>query len=123
MKTLRAFRTELDLNDTQRTLCPRHAGAARFAYNWGLERKLAAYKAGEKVPTAIDLHRELNRLKKTELPWLYEVSKCAPQEALRNLDRAYAGFFRRMRERKAGAKVKAGFPASRRRSAVWAASG
>ena len=110
MKTLRAFRTELDLNDTQRTLCARHAGAARFAYNWGLERKLAAYKAGEKVPTAIDLHRELNRLKKTELPWLYEVSKCAPQEALRNLDRAYAGFFRRMRERKAGAKVKAGFP-------------
>ena len=73
MKTLRAYRTELDLNDKQRTMCARHAGAERFAYNWGLERKLAAYKAGEKIPTAIDLHRELNRLKKTELPWLYEV--------------------------------------------------
>ena len=35
----RAFKTELDLNNQQRTACLRHAGAARFAYNWGLERK------------------------------------------------------------------------------------
>ena len=49
--------------------------------------------------------------------------KCAPQEALRNLDRAYAGFFRRVRERKAGAKVKAGFPRFKAKNAVWAASG
>jgi len=34
------------------------------------------------------LHRELNQLKQTELPWMYEVSKAAPQEALRDLDQA-----------------------------------
>lgn len=110
MKILRAYKTELDLNNRQRTACLKHAGAARYAYNWGLARKQAAYKAGEKVPTAIDLHRELNALKKTELPWMYEVSKCAPQEALRNLDKAYDNFFRRVKEKKAGKKVKAGFP-------------
>ena len=75
-----------------------------------MARKIAAFKAGQKTPTAIDLHRELNALKKTELQWMYEVSKCAPQEALRNLDRAFDHFFRRVREKKAGKPVKAGYP-------------
>ena len=110
MNVLRAFKTELDLNNVQRTACARHAGAARFAYNWGLVRKQQAYLDGQKTPTAIDLHRELNELKKTELAWMYEVSKCAPQEALRNLDQAFANFFRRVKERRAGQKIKVGYP-------------
>jgi putative transposase len=110
MIVLRAFKTELDLNNKQRTACVRHAGVARFAYNWGLARKQEAFVNGEKSPTAIDLHRELNALKKTELPWMYEVSKCAPQEALRDLDKAFANFFRRVKEKKAGRNVKVGFP-------------
>jgi len=110
MKILRAYKTELDLNNTQKTACARHAGAARWAYNWGLARKLEAYRNGEKVPTAIDLHRELNVLKQGELSWMYAVSKCAPQEGLRNLDQAYAHFFRRVKEKKAGRKIQAGFP-------------
>jgi putative transposase len=110
MNILRAFKTELDLNNAQRTACIRHAGVARFAYNWALARKKEAYENGQKVPSAIDLHRELNVLKKTELAWMYEVSKCAPQEALRNLDNAYAHFFRRVKEKKAGKNIKAGFP-------------
>jgi putative transposase len=103
---MKSYKTELDLNNKQRTQCLQHAGAARFAYNWGLQRKIEEYKAGRKTPTAIDLHRELNALKKAELSWLYETSKCAPQEALRNLDIAYKNFFRRC---ETGAKVK-GFP-------------
>jgi putative transposase len=110
MKILRAYKTELDLNHVQKTACARHAGAARWAYNWGLARKMEAYQNGEKIPTAIDLHRELNVLKKSELAWMYEVSKCAPQEALRNLDQAYAHFFRRVKAKKAGRKIQAGFP-------------
>ena len=110
MIVLRAYQTELDLNRVQKTACSRHAGAARFAYNWGLSRKMEAYRAGEKTPTAIDLHRELNALKKTEFAWMYEVSKCAPQEALRNLDQAFSHFFRRVKEKQAGKQVKAGFP-------------
>ena len=110
MLVLRAFKTELDLNNAQKTACARHAGAARYAYNWGLARKKEAFANGEKTPSAIDLHRELNALKKAELPWMYEVSKCAPQEALRDLDNAFAHFFRRVKEKKAGKNVKAGFP-------------
>jgi hypothetical protein len=89
----------------------KHCGAARFAYNWGLARKAASYKLTGKSPSATELHRELNSLKKTDFPWLYEVSKCAPQEALRNLDRAYANFFRRCElKRKNKLKVSVGFP-------------
>ena len=110
MKVLRAFKTELDLNNAQKTACARHAGAARYAYNWGLARKKEAFANGEKTPSAIDLHHELNALKKTELPWMYEVSKCAPQEALRDLDHAFAHFFRRVKEKKVGKNIKVGFP-------------
>ena len=89
----RAYKTELDLNNQQITACRKHAGAARWAYNWGLHRKQEAYRATGASPSAMELHRELNALKRTDVPWMYEVSKCAPQEALRNLDRAFDSFF------------------------------
>jgi putative transposase len=118
MKIIRGYKTELDLNDRQRTACAKHAGAARYAYNWGLRRKIDAYETTGKSPTAIDLHRELNALKKTELGWMYEVSKCAPQEALRNLDRAFAHFFRRVKLKKQGKlKGRVGFPRFKSRKA------
>lgn len=36
MKINRAYRYELKLNTVQRILLAKHAGCARFAYNWGL---------------------------------------------------------------------------------------
>ncbi len=36
MKIIRGFKTELDPNDRQRTALLRHAGVARFAFNWEL---------------------------------------------------------------------------------------
>ncbi|GHO51644.1 RNA-guided endonuclease InsQ/TnpB family protein [Ktedonobacter robiniae] len=85
--------------------------AVRFAYNYGLKRKQEAYKAGEKMPYAQDLHREINALKQTEIPWAYEVSKCALQEALRDLDNAFRHFFRKCKLKKEGRwKGKCGYP-------------
>src|SRR5262249_39194322 len=102
MLVQRAYKTELDLNGRQITACKQHAGAARWAYNGGRRIKGQRYRATKKSPTAIDLHRELNALKKTDVPWMYEVSKCAPQEALWNLDAAFAHFFRRCALKKQG---------------------
>lgn len=117
MKVVRGYHTELDLNDEQRTACMKHAGASRFAYNWGLSRSIEAYRTTGKRPTAIELHRDLNKLKQTEYPWMYEVSKCAPQEALRDLDKAYQNFFRRIELNKQGKwKGKLGFPKFKKRS-------
>lgn len=86
MKVHRGYKVALDLNNEQRTACFKHAGCSRFAWNWGLARKREAYQQTGKTPSAVDLHKELNTLKKTEYPWMYDVSKCAPQEALRDLD-------------------------------------
>jgi putative transposase len=117
MKVVRGYKTALDLNDEQRTACLKHAGASRFAYNWGLARSKEAYRTTGKRPTAIDLHRALNKLKQTDYPWLYEVSKCAPQEALRDLDKAYKNFFRRVERKSQGKwKGKLGFPKFKKRS-------
>lgn len=112
----RAYKTELDLNDQQITVCKKHAGAARWAYNWGLQRKQDEYRKTGKSPSAIDLHRELNALKQTDVPWMYEVSKCAPQEALRNLDNAFAHFFRRVKLKQQGKlKGRLGYPTRKSR--------
>lgn len=105
MRILRAYKTELDPNNRQRTLMAKAAGCARFAYNWGLGRRIEEYKATGKSSNAIEQHKQLNKLKAAEFPWMYEVSKCAPQEALRDLDSAYQHFFRRVKNGE-----KPGFP-------------
>ena len=111
MKVRKAYKTELKPGKAQLEILAKHCGAARFAYNWGLARKAESYELTGKSPSAMELHRDLNKLKKTEYPWLYEVSKCAPQEALRDLDRAFANFFRRVELKKQGKhKGKVGYP-------------
>jgi putative transposase len=90
-----AFRFELDPTRSQRVLLAKHIGAARRAWNWALARRQELYRTQEgkaRFTDAVRQHKELNELKKTEFPWMYEVSKCAPQEALRDLDRAYRNF-------------------------------
>src|SRR5258708_252494 len=91
---MRGYKTELDLNKKQITACLKHAGSARWAYNWTLSRFKEEYEASRPTPSAISLHRELNILKQTSLPRMYEVSKCAPQEALRDAEKAFKHFFR-----------------------------
>src|SRR5260370_6506712 len=102
MHITRGYRTELDLNNKQITTCKKHAGCARFAYNWGLKRKQEVYQQTGRSISAMELHRELNALKPTDFPWMYECSKCAPQEALRDLDVAFTNFFRRVELKKKG---------------------
>lgn len=42
-----------------------------------------------KFPSAIDLHKKLNAEVKPEKEWFYQSSKCAPQQALRDLENAW----------------------------------
>ena len=91
---LKSFKTKLNLNNQQRTLASKHAGVARHAWNWGLEICLKALDTQEKLPTAIDLHKQLVAEVKSANSWYYEVSKCAPQEALRHLQKALQHWFK-----------------------------
>lgn len=101
---LMGFKTQLKLNSSQRVLLAKHVGTARHAYNWGLglcKRILDNNKTkpSEKIkfPTAIDLHKWLVAIVKPECCWYYEVSKCAPQYALKHLADAFKAFFSKKR--------------------------
>lgn len=110
MKINRAYRRELKPNVEKRILCAKHAGTARFAFNWGLKQRIEKYKTTKTSTNAIEQHKLLNSLKIKEFPWMYEVSKCAPQEALRDLDKAFKNFFRGLKQGKP-----IGFPKPKRK--------
>jgi putative transposase len=113
MQIQRAYKTELKLNNKERSLLAGCAGAARYVWNWGLRQKIDEYEASGNSPSYYELHRRLNRLKKGELSWLYQYSKTIPQESLRDLDRAFVNFFRRVKEngqKNKGEDEKPGFP-------------
>lgn len=95
---MKSHKIRLELNHRQATLAKKHAGASRYAYNWGLFICKTGYasKTEDEVykrPSAIDLHKLWVSDVKSQQPWTYEVSKCSPQEAFRNLDRAYKRAF------------------------------
>ena len=103
---LLGFKTELKLNNQQRTLLNKHAGVARHAWNWGNRLCLQILENNQnnpfdkiKFPTAIDLHKYLVALVKPENQWYYEVSKCAPQYALRHLVAAWGDCFKKKKGR------------------------
>jgi putative transposase len=98
------FKTEIKVTKTQRVMLAKHAGTARHAWNWGLaltkqildHNKTLSTDDKIKFPSAIDLHKWLVALVKPENPWYYEVSKCAPQYALRQLRDAWDRCFKRI---------------------------
>ena len=91
---MKSIKVRLELNNKQKTLANKHAGVARYAYNWGKSVCDLAIQNKEHRPTAIDLHKKFVKEEKTIKSWLYEVSKCSPQQGLRNLDEAYKRIFK-----------------------------
>jgi putative transposase len=89
---LLAHKIALDPNMAQRIYFARAAGTARFAYNWALAERKRQYAAGEK-PNETSLRRQLNAIKREQFPWMFDVTKCAPQEAIIDLGAAFRAFF------------------------------
>ncbi|MFX0205905.1 MAG: RNA-guided endonuclease InsQ/TnpB family protein [Candidatus Hodarchaeota archaeon] len=97
MLRIRGYKYELRINNKERTKFTQCAGVARFAWNWGLAERIKRCKeqtGPDRYTNAMKQHKLLNSLKKTEFPWMYEVSKCIPQEALRDLDQAFQNYYR-----------------------------
>ena len=95
---IRGHRIRLLPNDKQATYFAKACGVARFAYNWGLSEWKRRHEAGEKV-TESTLRKALNAAKCEQFPWMYEVTKCAPQLAIRNdLNSAFRNFFAKTAE-------------------------
>ena len=89
---LLADKIALDPNAAQRLYFARAAGTARFAYNWALAEWQKQYKAGGK-PSEVSLRRQLNAVKREQFPWMFDVTKCAVQEAIIDLGSSFRAFF------------------------------
>ena len=96
---LTAHKIRIYPNNKQLTQLIKSCGVARFSYNWGLGEWNRQYEAGGK-PNEAALRKELNAIKKTAYPWMYEVSKCCVQESIINLGVAWNNFFRTIEENK-----------------------
>ncbi|MCX7257789.1 MAG: RNA-guided endonuclease TnpB family protein [Polaromonas sp.] len=93
-----AHKIALKPNNTQATYFARAAGTARFAYNWALTEWKNQYEAWKRdntqpKPSQAALRRQLNAVKKTQFPWMLEVTKNAPQMAIIQLGAAFQNFF------------------------------
>ena len=112
MTVAQAFRYELDPTVRQRRLLAKAPGTAHHAFNWGRALCKRPLDGGRPVPHAAELHRLWNA-EKPGRSWVYGVSKCCGQEALRDRDRALGNCWR---GRKEGRWV--GFPRFRRKHAA-----
>lgn len=76
----------------QELILKKSCDCARFAYNWGLSKWEEMYKNGIK-PSAYTIDKEFNAIKKTEFPFMKEVSKCVSQIAFQHLNKAFKNYF------------------------------
>ena len=89
-----AYKFRIYPSKQQETLILRTFGCARYVYNYYLNQRIQAYKNTGKSPSRFEQDKDLTNLKKQgETAWLREVDKCALQNSLRHLDRAYQNFF------------------------------
>lgn len=93
-RTFRAYKVELDPGKGQVSDFMRYADVARWTWNYAVARHREIREWNQlptvhmKYPNGQALHKEIVRLKHTTHPWLANVSKCVPQEALRDFDQA-----------------------------------
>ena len=89
-----AYKFRIYPSKQQETLILRTFGCARYVYNYYLNQRIQAYKNTGKSPSRFEQDKDLTNLKKQgETAWLREVDKCALQNSLKHLDRAYQNFF------------------------------
>ncbi len=89
----RAHVIRLNPTREQEVYFRRACGVARHAYNWALARWKEARTEGKRVNTR-DLKREYNQIKGEQFPWVYEVTKCAPEQAFADLGQAFVNYWR-----------------------------
>ena len=95
----RAFKFKPKPTELQKMGCLRFAGARRFVYNRGLDQRKKAFETTGKSQSYFDQNKELTLLKEgAEMPWLKEIHSQVLQQGLKDLDRAFQNFFRRVKK-------------------------
>lgn len=112
MTTIRGHIIELKPNNKQATYFAKACGVARLAYNWALSEWKRQYEQDKKYrdtyqklglpidetklnkPSQGKLRKQLNAIKRTQFPFMLEVTKCSPQLAIMQLGDAFKRFFK-----------------------------
>jgi len=107
----RAYKTEIDPNNTQITLLRQYTGTARFAWNWGIAKEQEFYDKGFGFHTAIDLNNIWCMIKYSEedMRWIQDIPSVVPQNVFRDLERAYKEFFAKSKGHPRFKKKKLGY--------------
>jgi putative transposase len=96
MKRLQAFKFALAPNGQQQRDMRRFAGACRFVFNRALALQKERHEQGAQKLSYAGLCQRLTEWKaRAETGWLREMPSQALQQALKDLERAYANFFAR----------------------------
>lgn len=93
-----AHKIALNPNNKQRTYFAKACGVARFAYNWALanwQQQYVEHKKNNDLPKPNEqsLRKQLNAIKREQFPFMLEVTKCAPQQAIKDLGKAFKNFW------------------------------
>lgn len=107
---LSAYKVELEPTPRQAEQFRRHAGTARYVYNWSVADRIERHENGEKTGL-YEQKRRFNATKDAVCPWVRETLYRVTEQAMMNADAAFQNFFRRLKERRAGKSVEdVGFP-------------
>ena len=112
MTVIRGQIIELNPNNKQATYFKKACGVARFAYNWALAEWQKQYQEDKayresyeqlgmpvvesqlNLPSYVKINKLFNAIKRKQFPFIMEITKCAPQIAIKQLGDAYKRFFK-----------------------------
>lgn len=93
---IRTIKVMLIPNNRQKTRMFQYAGAARYAYNWTLERERANHENGGRFISDVDLRRVFTQHKaEPGKGWLFTISNNVTKQAIKDACDAFKRFFQK----------------------------
>jgi len=89
---IKAHKIRLHPTPEQAVYFVKAAGTSRFVWNWALAEWNRQYEAGEK-PTALQLKKQFNEIRRKQFPWTWEVTKNASDQPFLDMGKAFTAFF------------------------------
>ncbi|KKL21647.1 hypothetical protein LCGC14_2443360 [marine sediment metagenome] len=103
----KAFKYRLYPTKKQEAAFVQTLTTCRYTYNNALEERIKIYKKTQKSVSYVN---QANALKQNKNEWQKQVHSQVLQNSLKRIENSFKNFFRRIKERKSGKKIKAGFP-------------
>ena len=91
----KTYRVKLLPNNKQQGRFFEYAGAARYIYNWVLDREKEQYETDKTFINAFSLQKEFTQLKQQEdKKWLQDINRPVAKQAIKDACAAYEKFFK-----------------------------